>query len=84
MFSFAEACVYMERCWEGLKLPTSVSRSWPGNSCDRADMSIQWAFEFEKENHGREWDGDYYESIEKFFDARYAEWLKTATDTTKV
>lgn len=47
-------------------------------------MSIQWAFEFEKENHGREWDGDYYESIEKFFDARYAEWLKTATDTTKV
>ena len=34
------------------------------------DLAIDWTDEFQKKNKNREWDGDYFDEIEKFIDEK--------------
>jgi uncharacterized Fe-S cluster-containing radical SAM superfamily enzyme len=53
----------------------------PGNSRDMTELCIMWAREFEQQNAGREWDGEYIEEIDAFFEKKYAEWREAARET---
>jgi len=50
----------------------------PQDSRELVQTCIQWAELFERDNAGREWDGEYLEEIEAFFEKQIADCPKNA------
>jgi hypothetical protein len=52
----------------------------PADSREMTRLCIEWAQEFEKIHGGREWDGEYIETIDAFFADKYDAWIAAAAD----
>lgn len=80
-YALCEAVFDLAYCW------TNTGVYNPADSRETVRLTIEWAEEFERVNHGAKWGEtdthpDYYEAIDAFHIRKHGEWLATNPDTT--